>query len=197
MPPMFGPVISHSRSLGPSGKSLATNRSPLSPARLDHRMAPAPRSRGTAGPSARAGTSRLRPRAAAWLAATSMRAMASAVARSAALPPPQAPVSSSACAASAASAWAPASTTRARLLVQVGRIEADHAGQRLAVGEAAVRRHQPVGVPGRHLDMIAEHRIVPDLQRRDAGRVAISRLERRDRPPAIRRRRAQASSAAS
>ena len=52
-----------------------------------------------------------------------------------------------------------------RLLVQLGRVEADHAGEGLAVGEAAVRRHQPVGVPRRHLDMIAEHGVVADLER--------------------------------
>jgi hypothetical protein len=44
------------------------------------------------------------------------------------------------------------------------------------MGEAAVGRHQLVGVPRRNLDMIAEHRIVPDLERRDAGRISISRL---------------------
>ena len=74
----------------------------------------------------------------------------------------------------------------ARFLVQFGRIEADHAGERLAMGEAAVGRHQPVGVPGRHFDVIAEHRIVPDLERADAGRVAIARLERGDGAAAVR-----------
>ena len=73
----------------------------------------------------------------------------------------------------------------ARFLVQLGRIEADHAGQRLAMGEAAVRRHQPVGVPGRDLDMIAEHRIVADLERSDSGRVAIFGLERGNRAAAV------------
>ena len=47
----------------------------------------------------------------------------------------------------------------ARFLVQLGRIEADHAGERLAVGEAAVRRHQLVGMPGAKLrhDSRARH----------------------------------------
>ena len=53
----------------------------------------------------------------------------------------------------------------ARFFVQLGRVEADDAGQRLAMGEAAVGRHQPVGVPGRDLDMIAEHGVVADLER--------------------------------
>ena len=42
LPPMLGPVISHSRSLGPSERSLATKRSPMSRERgFDHRMPPA------------------------------------------------------------------------------------------------------------------------------------------------------------
>ncbi len=73
----------------------------------------------------------------------------------------------------------------ARLLVQLGRVEADHAGERLAMGEAAVGAHQPVGVPRRDLDMIAEHRIVADLERADAGRIAVARLERCDRAAAV------------
>ena len=39
LPPMLGPVISHSRSSGPSDRSLATNRSPVSRKRaFDHRV---------------------------------------------------------------------------------------------------------------------------------------------------------------
>ena len=45
-----------------------------------------------------------------------------------------------------------------------------------------IRRHQPVGVPGRHLDMIAEHGIVADLERRD-------RRSPRDSAPRARRSR--------
>ena len=75
--------------------------------------------------------------------------------------------------------------------MQVGRVEADHAGQRLAVGEAAVRRHQPVGVARGDFDMIAEHGIVADLERRDPGRLAVARLERGDRAAPVARRAAQ------
>ena len=55
----------------------------------------------------------------------------------------------------------------ARFLVQLGRIEADDAGQRLAMGEAAVGAHQLVGMPRRDFDMVAEHGVVADLQRAD------------------------------
>ena len=74
----------------------------------------------------------------------------------------------------------------ARFLVKLGRIEAHHAGKRLAVGEAAVGRHQPIGLLGRHFDVIAEDGIVADLQRADAGRVAVSRFERGDGSAAVR-----------
>ena len=73
----------------------------------------------------------------------------------------------------------------ARFFVQFGRVEADHAGQRLAVGEAAVGRHQLVGVPRGDFDVIAEHGIVPDLERRDAGRVAVAAFERGDGAAAV------------
>ena len=80
----------------------------------------------------------------------------------------------------------------ARFLVQLGRVETDDAGERLAMGEAAIRRHQPLGMPGRDLDMIAEHRIVADLERADRRRVAIAGFEPGDRPAAVGRRVAQA-----
>src|SRR3546814_18568132 len=51
----------------------------------------------------------------------------------------------------------------------------------LAVGEARFGRHQRVGMFRGYLDMIAEHAIVADLERGDAGACAIVRLERRDR----------------
>ena len=51
-----------------------------------------------------------------------------------------------------------------RLLMKFGRVEANHARERLAVGEAAVGSHQPVGMPRRDFDMIAENRIVPDFE---------------------------------
>src|SRR3712207_7691830 len=50
-------------------------------------------------------------------------------------------------------------------LFRAGRVEANDSRQSLPMGEAALGAHQPVGMLGRHLDMIAEHRIVPDLER--------------------------------
>src|SRR5205823_13994532 len=52
----------------------------------------------------------------------------------------------------------------ARFLMQLGRVETHNACERLAVGEATVWSHELVGVTSRNLDMIAKHRIVPDLQ---------------------------------
>ena len=68
-----------------------------------------------------------------------------------------------------------------RRFVQIRRVEANDARQRLPMGEARSGRHQRIGVARRHLDMIAEHAIVADLERRDARAVAIARFERRDR----------------
>src|SRR4051795_9442991 len=62
--------------------------------------------------------------------------------------------------------------------MKLGGVEADDSGERLAVGEAAVGRHEPLGVPGGDFDMIAEDRVVADLERADAGGVAVARLER-------------------
>ena len=118
-------------------------------------------------------------------AATSIRAIASAVAPIRSAWATASAVNSSRCAASAASACAARLDHPARLGMQVGRIEPHHPGQGLAVGEAAVRHHQPVGVARGDFDMVAEHRIVPDLQRRDPGRVAILCLQRRNRPPPV------------
>jgi hypothetical protein len=59
-------------------------------------------------------------------------------------------------------------------------VEPHRTGHGLAVGKAAVRRHQPVGVLGRYLDEIAEHAVVADLQRGDTGLVAVFRLQRGD-----------------
>ena len=136
--------------------------------RFDHRMAAALDLETGMRRRCRAGTSRPRPRARRAPAATSSRASASAVAaigsRAAErgvdqllemrLPRRRA-------------RGAPACATFDRLLVQRGRVEADDAGERLAVGEAAV------GAPSadrrrlrRHLDMIAEHAVVADLERR-------------------------------
>ena len=79
----------------------------------------------------------------------------------------------------------------ARLLVQLGRVEAHHAGKRLAMGEAAVGLHQLLGMSRGDFDVIAEHRIVPDLQRADCGRIAVPRLERGNGSSAVRGRIAQ------
>ncbi len=68
-------------------------------------------------------------------------------------------------------------------LVQLGRVEADHARQRLAMGKARIRLHQRVGRACGHLDMIAEHAIVTDLQRGDAGLLAELGLQRGDGAP--------------
>ena len=76
-------------------------------------------------------------------------------------------------------------------LMQVDRVEAHYAGQRLAMREAAIGRHQRVGGTGGHFDMIAKHAIVPDLERADAGLVAIFRLQRGDGAAAITRHAAQ------
>ena len=81
--------------------------------------------------------------------------------------------------------------TRRRLVVKLGRVEADDAGERLAVGEAAVGRHQLVGMPRGHFDMIAENGVVPDLERADGGRIAIARFERGNCTAAVRCRIAQ------
>ena len=60
---------------------------------------------------------------------------------------------------------------RVASVVQLGRVEADHAGQRLAVGEAGVGDQRVGGARG-DLDMIAEHAVVADLERGDAGLAA-------------------------
>src|SRR6185437_11436824 len=73
----------------------------------------------------------------------------------------------------------------ARLVVKFGGIEADDSGEGLAVREAAIGAHQLVGVPRRNLDMIAEHSIMPDLQRADCGRITISSFERSNGPPSV------------
>ena len=42
------------------------------------------------------------------------------------------------------------------------------------------RRHPLLAVLRRHLDEVAEHVVVPDLERLDAGLVAVTRLQRGD-----------------
>ena len=73
----------------------------------------------------------------------------------------------------------------ARLLVQGKRIEPHCPGHGLAMGEAAVGRHQRIGAGGGNLDEIAQHPVVADLQRDDPGLVAVLRLEHGNRPPGI------------
>src|SRR5687768_5477779 len=79
----------------------------------------------------------------------------------------------------------------ARFFVKRWAVEANRAGHRLAVSEAAVGREQPVGMPGRHFDTITEHRIVPDLERADPRRIAVAAFEFGDRAAAVAGSRAQ------
>ena len=67
--------------------------------------------------------------------------------------------------------------------------EAHLAGQRLAVDEGRVERraHQLLAVLGGDVDEIAEHVVVPDLQRADAGRLGVTHLQRGDDAARIRR----------
>src|SRR4051794_27383226 len=62
--------------------------------------------------------------------------------------------------------------------MKLGGVEADDSGERLAGGEAAVGRHEPLGVPGGDFDMIAEDRVVADLEGADARGVAVAGFER-------------------
>ena len=71
-----------------------------------------------------------------------------------------------------------------RDLVKFGRVEADRARHCLAMGKAAVGLHQRIAETRGHFDMIAEHAVMADLQRGDAGTVTEFGLERGDRPPA-------------
>ena len=67
-------------------------------------------------------------------------------------------------------------------LGQLGRGEAHHVGERLAVDEQLdMRRLAQDGAMQRgDLDEIAEHVVVADLQRFDAGRLGVSRLQAGD-----------------
>ena len=71
-----------------------------------------------------------------------------------------------------------------RQSLELGRAEADDAGERLAVDEAGVGE-QGVGDARRDLDVIAENVVVADLEGRDPGLGAQPRLERRDQPPPV------------
>ena len=65
-------------------------------------------------------------------------------------------------------------------LAQFGRGEADLSGERLAMDEGRVerRRHQAFAVLRRHIDEIAEHIVVADLQRTHRCHVCVARLQR-------------------
>src|SRR3546814_20225561 len=69
--------------------------------------------------------------------------------------------------------------------MKVGRIEAHRSGERLAMGETAAFPHQRVAVAGGHLDMIAKHGIMTDLERSDARLRPIFRLQRGNGAPPI------------
>ena len=145
MPPMLGPVISHSRSLGPSDRSLATNRSPPSGS--------AASTTGWRAADLEAGlVGQLRAAPFAFRRALGMACRD--------VDPGDRFGGAGICAAAATARRqllgmrslggervAAGLDHPARFRVQFGRVEAHHAGQRLAVGEAAVGRHQPVGVP--------------------------------------------------
>ena len=185
MPPMLGPVISHSRSLGPSATVIGDEPLALAGQRfLDHRMAAAfDLEAGLVG--------QVRQAPAAFRGA-------GGVARGNVDPGDRVGGRGDARGGGDGEAGqllemgglggervGAGLDHSARLGMEVGRIEADHAGQRLAMGEARIRRHQPVGVPGADLDMIAEHRIVADLERRNAGCLAVARLQRGDCAAAV------------
>ena len=146
-------------------------------------MAAAPRWRSRASRRPRAAHNCRRPRA--WRArsrhraAQGMRGGAQIVARG------QRPAHSrSKISSSSSSARSPALAILASSLAELRRGEAHLARQGLAVDEGRVqrRRHQLVAVLRRHLDEIAEHVVVPDLQALDAAVVGVARLHRGDHP---------------
>src|SRR3546814_8060342 len=71
------------------------------------------------------------------------------------------------------------------LFMKVGRIEAHRSGERLAMGETTAFPHQRVAVAGGHLDMIAKHGVMADLERSDARLRPIFRLQRGNGAPPI------------
>src|SRR5207247_7907549 len=74
------------------------------------------------------------------------------------------------------------------VLAQRRRDEALGADQRLPA--LVVGRHERQ-VRARHLDVVAEHLVVADLERRDARALALRRLEAREPAPGVARRLAQ------
>lgn len=71
--------------------------------------------------------------------------------------------------------------------MQCKRVETHRPGHGLAVGETAVGSHQRIAMARGHLDKIAQHPIVPDLQRGDPGIGAVFRLQRGNRAARIAR----------
>ena len=181
--PCWGRSISHSRSLAaPSAQSLGTKRSPAcAQRRLDHRMAPAfdleARLLDDLGPAPAAlrralglAGGDIEPRQAPPPSRRSPRRAATT-----------SPTSSSKCASSAASAWPPASAMRLASSCSDGELKRTALAivwrwvkpLSAAISASACARG--------HLDEIAEHAVVADLERGDAGLVAVLRLERGDR----------------
>ena len=78
-----------------------------------------------------------------------------------------------------------------RFLMQFGRVKPHGARHRLTVGKASPRRHQSIAMLGRHLNKIAQHRIVPDLKRGDTRGIAITRLQLRNGLPPVATRNTQ------
>ena len=196
---MFGPVTSHSRLLlgepaivGDEARAARLQRL------LDHRMAAALDLEAGLRRRSAAGTSRPRPPARPARRRRRAGRARRRRRRSARPGPAPSPTSSSRCAASAASAWAPAWPTRSACSCRSGALKRTTPARVWRWVKPEFGRHQPVGVPRRHLDMEAEHVVVADLERRDAGLASGSAprapaIARRPSPPVAR----SASSAAS
>ncbi len=187
MPPMFGPVTSQSRESSDEPAIVGDETGAACAQRvLDHRVAAALdvetgmllRSAGRHQPPSAARS--------ASAAATSSRASASAVAAIASARASAASVSCLEMRGLGGERMGAGLADPQRLLVQIGRVEADDAGQGLAVGEARIRRHQPVGVARRHLDMDSRaHCCAGSSASRCRSRLAVARLQRRDRAPPL------------
>ncbi len=80
---------------------------------------------------------------------------------------------------SSASAWSAARPMRVSRSASSGGAEARGVRHRLAPREAQRGEIELVGVRRRHLDVVADHVVVPDLQRRHAGRRPVLGLQRR------------------
>ena len=183
---MFGPVTSHSREFSDSVQSLATKRSP--------RLASASSTTGCRPPSiskqaCSTSAGRAQPPSTARSASaaeTSSRASASAVAAMASRLSSAAAVRSSRCAASAASACAPACATFSATSCRSGALKRTTPASVWRCVKPLSGFISASAFLRRHLDMIAEHAVVPDLERGDAGARAVVRLQRGDRAPPAR-----------